>query len=330
MALRPGQRLALACVLLQEALQRTGESGAHLPRKVPPGRGGAARQPGHRPVGQRTARVRGDVLPRHLGDDPPAHAEEIADLVERRRRCVQQRAVAQDAHLLPGEPQEQVLQLLGVAAEPRVVPERGPPGRGPGVLLGAGADEVADRFQPGRPQVGPVRMRPLDRVPQDHDHLDPRDQLADAALRVAVIKIEGRRLAAQGARRGAREQRLVVGAPPHVLPVGLHVARPAAAVRRRPVGEEELRFLDGRQVQARVSGQRGMECGGACLGSTDHQEIRQGHGRPSSARWRVYLDYSDLINRISRVPGKRQSMPNQCGSNPVRSVSAVTFPRAPA
>ena len=127
-------------------------------------------------------------------------------------------------------------------------------------------------------------MRPLDRVPQDHDHLDPQDQLADAALRVAVIKIEGRRLAAQGARRGAREQRLVVGAPPHVLPVGLHVARPAAAVRRRPIGEEELRFLDGRQVEAWVGGQGGMECGGPGLGGTDHQEIWPGHGETSSPR----------------------------------------------
>jgi len=97
--LLPGQRLALARVLLQEPLQRPGQRGAGLAREVPAGRGGAPRQLGHGPVGQRAARVRGDVLPRRPGDDALMHAEELAGVIEGQRRRVQQRAVAQDEHL---------------------------------------------------------------------------------------------------------------------------------------------------------------------------------------------------------------------------------------
>jgi hypothetical protein len=123
---------------------------------------------------------------------------------------------------------------------------------------------------------------PLDRVAQDHDHLGVRDQLADAALRGAVIQIKRCRLAAQGAGRGAGEQRLVVRPPPDVLAVGLHVAGPAPAGRRRPVGEEELGLLDRRHEQARMRGQGGMQRRGARLGRANDQEIRQGHGETSS------------------------------------------------
>ena len=171
-----------------------------------------------------------------------------------------------------------MVELLGVPAQPGVVPERCPARRHAGILLGAGAHEVADRLQPGRPQVGPVGVGALDRVAQDHDHLGVRDQLADAALRGTVIEIKRCRLTARGTGRGAGEQRLVVRPPPDMLAVGLYVARPAAAGRRRPVGEEELGLLDRRHEQARMRGQGSMQRRGARLGGADDEEVRQGHG----------------------------------------------------
>ena len=61
------------------------------------------------------------------------------------------------------------------------MPERSPAGGDAAVLLPSRLDEIADRLKARRPQVRPVRVRPLDRVPDDYDQPRVRDQGADAA-----------------------------------------------------------------------------------------------------------------------------------------------------
>ena len=222
--------------------------------------------------------VGGDVLPWYLGRARRLHAEERADLVHGLRGLVDQPAVAQDEDLLTREEREQVLQLLPVAAKPHVVPEAGPARRDPALLLAAGADEVGDGLQAGRPQVSPVGVGAFHRIAHDHDEPGVRERVADPAHRGPVVQVQRRRLALQRPGRGRGEQGLVIAAAPDVLPVGQRVPRPAALGRRRPVGEEELRLLDGRHIQTRVSGQRGVQGRGAGLGSADDQEVGHRHG----------------------------------------------------
>src|SRR5579859_1219855 len=77
--------------------------------------------------------------------------------------------------------------------------------------------------------------------------------------------------------RSRGEQRLVVRPAPDVLPVGQRV--PGAALGRgRPVGQEELRLLDGGHVEPGVFGQRGVQGRGAGLGGADDQEVGHRHG----------------------------------------------------
>jgi len=227
-------------------------------------------------VGERALRVRGDVLPRDRGEQPGLDPEERADLVEGGGRLVDQQPVTQDQHLLAREQRERVRELLAVAAEPLVVPEGRPAGRDPLLLLGAGADEVADRLQPGRPQVGPVGVRALDRVAEDHDELDGRDRLPDPRHRGPLVEVEGRGLAGHRSGRGGVEQRLVPVPLPDVLAVGERVTR-AALGRGRAVGEEELRLLDRRQEQAGVAGERRVQRRGPRFGNAGYREVRQRH-----------------------------------------------------
>src|SRR5262249_5656289 len=77
---------------------------------------------------------------------------------------------------------------------------------------------------------------------------------------------------------GCAAQRLVLIPPPDVLPVGLHVTGAAAASGGRPVGEEELRLLDGRHEQAGVGGQGRVQGRGPRLRGANDEEVRQGHG----------------------------------------------------
>ncbi len=217
--------------------------------------------------------MRRDVLARHLGDQALLHAEERADAIERGHGLVDQLTVAEQQDVLPGEQSEKVLQLLAVPAETDVVPE-GRPARGDAArLLRAGADDVADGFEPRRPQVRPVRMRALDRVTQDDDQLGVREQRVDAALGVAVVQVERCGLAFQRSRRRVVEQRLVLRPAPDVLLEGQRVAG-TAPCRRGPVAEEELGLLDRGHEQGGVSCERGVQGGRPRLGRSDHQEIR--------------------------------------------------------
>jgi hypothetical protein len=138
-------------VALEETLERGGQGGRGQAGN--PGAHRTARALGQRdsPVRQCGLGVGGDVLPWYLGQHTDRHAEERADLIQGMRGLVDQPAVAQYKDLLPREERKQVLQLLPVAAEPQVVPEAGPAGRDPALLLAAGADKVGDGLQAGRP-----------------------------------------------------------------------------------------------------------------------------------------------------------------------------------
>ena len=157
------------------------------------------------------------------------------------------------------------------------MPEAGPARVDPALLLAAGPDEVRHRLQARRPQVGPVGVGALHRVADDHDQPGLRERVADPAHRGAVVQVERSRLAAQGPGRSRGEQGLVVRPAPDVLPVGQRVSGPALG-RGRPVGQEELRLLDGGHVERRVFGQRGVQGRGAGLGGADDQEIGHRHG----------------------------------------------------
>ena len=229
---------------------------------------------------QRGFGVGRDVVPRYLGQHPLLDAKEGADLIQGLLGLVDQQPVAQDEDLLAREEREQVLKLLAVTAQPGVVPETGPPGRDPALLFAAGPDEVTERLQARRPQVRPVGVGPLHRIAHDHDQPGVGQRRADPAHRGAVIQVERGGLTAQGPSRSRVEQRLVIRPAPDVLPVGECVSGPALG-RRRPVGEKELRLLDRRHVQARVTGERRMQRRGPRLRGTDHQEVGHSHGASS-------------------------------------------------
>ena len=277
--LLPGQRLAGSGAALQHPFQRAGQCRAGGTRQVPARRRGRPDHRGHGPVAQRLVRVRGHVLPGHLGDDALLDPQEPADLVQRPHRRVNQVTVAQDEHLLLREHLVQVLELLAVPAQPRVVPELRPARRHPAVLVAAGPDEIPDRVKAGRPEVGPVGVGPLHRVTQHRDHLDVRDQVLDPALRRSVIEVERGGLGPQLARRGRLEQRLVVLPPPDLLTPGRDIAGAAATGGRRPpVGQEVLGLFDRRHVEHGMRGQGRVQGRGAGFGGTDDQEVRQRHG----------------------------------------------------
>jgi hypothetical protein len=114
-----------------------------------------------------------------------AAAEEGADPIQRGGGPLDEVPVAEDQHLVAGEGVEQMLQLFAVPAEPDMVPEVRPPVGDPPLLGLARAHQVADRLQPGRPQMRPVGMGPLDRVAQRHDEPD-----AGAASEVALFSYQ--------------------------------------------------------------------------------------------------------------------------------------------
>ena len=261
---------------LQVPLERAGQGGRGQAGDHAADRAARALRQRHRAVPQRRLRVGGDVLPRYLGQHARLDPEEGADPVQGLRGFVDHQPVAQHEDLLAREEREQVLELLAVPAQPGVVPEAGPAGRDPAVLLAARPDEVTDRLQARRPQVSPVGVGPLHRIAHDHDQPGLGQRLADPAHRGPVVQVERRRLAAQRAGRGRVEQRLVLRPAPDVLPVSERV--PGSALgRRRAVGEEELGLLDRRHEEPRVPGERGVQRRGARLRGTDHQEVRHRH-----------------------------------------------------
>jgi len=243
LALLPAQRLTLTVAALQEPLDGARHGARCRPGQEPARRAARPQRPGHRPVGQRRFGMRRDVLPRHIGDDTLLDTEKAADPVEGPGRLADEVAIPQHQDLVTREQREQALELLAVTAEPGVVPE-GCPARGyPLVLFPAGADEVTDRLEARRPQVSPVGVGAFHRITQHGDQPGVRDELADAPHRLPVVQVQRRGLTAQRPGRGRIEERLVAVTLPHVLTVGQGVTR-AAARRRRPVGEEELRLLD--------------------------------------------------------------------------------------
>ena len=227
--------------------------------------------------------MRGDVLPRDLGDKPLFHAQEIEDAVEGGCGLIHQLAVPDNEDLLTGEHREDVLELLAVPPEADVVPERGPARGDAALLLPARLDEVADWLKPGRPEMRPVRMGALDRIPDDRDELGVRDQIPDSAHGIGVVHVQRGRLAAQRSVRSGIEERLVVLPLPHVLTVGQRVTG-AAPGGWRPVTEEELWLLDLRHVERRMTGEGCVQRRGTRLRRTDHQEVWQCHGASSAGK----------------------------------------------
>ena len=138
------------------ALQRPHEWTARLPpdlrRRVGTrGRAGAD-QRRDRAVTAASARRTARVLGRHHGEQVLLHAKERADLVQRLARRVDQILVAEHVDLLAREQSVEVRELLAVATEPPVVPERRPARVDAGVLGRARLGEIADRFEPVGPQ----------------------------------------------------------------------------------------------------------------------------------------------------------------------------------
>ena len=88
-----------------------------------------------------------DVLRRDGVRDAGCHSEEGADPVEGLPRAVDDLPVAQQQDLLPRHVPVQIAQLLPVAAEPAVVPERRPPGGDPLRLEPDGGREVRFRLE---------------------------------------------------------------------------------------------------------------------------------------------------------------------------------------
>jgi hypothetical protein len=101
--LLPGERLAGPGAALQHPLQRGGEAGPGGTGQMPADRGRPPDQLRHHPVTAGLGGMRGHVLLGHLCDHARRHAQERADLVQRPGRRVDQVAVAQHQHLLPGE-----------------------------------------------------------------------------------------------------------------------------------------------------------------------------------------------------------------------------------
>jgi hypothetical protein len=231
------------------------------------------------------------------------------------------------------------------------MPELCPARRDPAVLVRTRPHEVTLRVQARGPQVGPVRVRPLHRVTQDRDQLGRRDQLPDPALCLPVIQVERGRLAAQQARGGRPEQRLVVGAAPDVLTPGGDVTRPAPPAGRRPVGQEELRLLDRGHVQRRVPVERGVQGGRPRLGGTDDQEVGQRHGQHPSIKVRLgtkrhqrgsgknypdqlcrLLDPAGLVNASGQAAPRHRRDPGHLARRPPAPLrgerTAAVFPPA--
>jgi hypothetical protein len=293
LSLLPAKRLAFPATALQKPLKlarRRGRPAAREQLAEPVVRPDGSRDGA---VGQRLLRVRGDVFPGDFGDHPGMDSEEGTDPPQRGGRLVDEPPVADHQQLLAREQRERVVKLRAIFAERGVVAEAGPPGGDPALFLGARLDEVADRLKPGRPQVRPVGVRPLDRIPQDHDELRRRDEVPDAPQRRPVVEVQRRRFAAQRTGRGRLEQCLVPVPLPDVLPVGERVPG-AAAGRRRAVGEEELRFLDRRHEQARMPGQRRVQGCRPRLRNPGHQEVGQCHVPPRSAGQAIHYIFDNI------------------------------------
>ena len=136
-------------VALQEPLEPARDGVRCGPRQEPAEGRASAQALSDRAVRQRRLGMSGDVLPGDFGDDPLLHTEETEDAVEGRGRIIHELAVADDVHLLPGEQRKDVLELLPVPAESRVVPERRPAGGDTPFLLPAGLNEIPAGLEPG-------------------------------------------------------------------------------------------------------------------------------------------------------------------------------------
>jgi hypothetical protein len=271
--LRGGQRLPWPLFTLQGAGQRGVDARPPCPRQSVLDGVAGSQQGTQSPVTWRRRGVGRDVLGRHLGDHAWLHAQEVADAVQHRPWRFAELAIAQKEDLVPRKRLVQALQLLAVPAQLEVAPERRPTGCRTFLLQPARRHEVAFGFEPVGPEVRPVRVGAVDRVTQRGDEARQRDGVSNASMGLPREQVERAGLPPQRAGRGVLEQPLVVLTPPHVLPEGPGVPRPASS-RGRPVGQEVLRLLDTGQEQPGMSIQRHVERRGPGLGHADQEEIK--------------------------------------------------------
>src|ERR1700678_1970230 len=93
---------------------------------------------------------------------------------------------------------------------------------------------------------------------------------------IVVPQVERRALTPERAGRRRVEKGLVAFSAPNPLFDAVGVTR-ALPPRGLTVAEKELRFLDGREEESRVGSQGFVQRGRAGFGSSDDQEIGQGH-----------------------------------------------------
>ena len=214
------------------------------------------------------------------------HAEEGADLVEHGRGVVDQLAIAQHEHLFLRENPVQVLQLPAVQSGLQVTPERCVARLDPGRLQRTCREEIAFRFQPVAPQMTPIGIGTVDRVPDHRDHLHVRNQCSNPLVRCGVPQIERRALAAQCPGRRIGEQALVGRTLPHPF---LGTVRITRTLLLRRVGSglfthEELRFFGIGQEKIRMLRQCDMQSCRAGLRRADDQEIGERHRESLTVR----------------------------------------------
>ena len=133
------------------------------------------------------------------------HAEEAEDHVQRLDRALAQVAVAQHEHLLARHDLVEPLQLLAVPAELEVAPERRPAAGRPPLLQVRRPAGSRPRAR-GRPTTGGSSWSAPGRSGRAAARSSARPGTASTMrlLRLVVVQVERRRLAAQGARRGVR------------------------------------------------------------------------------------------------------------------------------
>src|SRR4029079_19596247 len=116
-------------------------------------------------------------------------------LVHRARWFVDEVAVSQDVNLLSREDREQIGELMAVATEFEIAPERCEARAHATRFQAARREEIGLGLEAVAPKVRPVRIGAIHWVADDCDQLGVRNEATDASVRGPVPQIERRALA---------------------------------------------------------------------------------------------------------------------------------------